>query len=68
LCLAEIECCRPFFIGLLGERYGWVPEEIPEGLSASAQTTDPHATLADRESGAGLRFSDRRSRASPGTT
>jgi len=27
LCLAEIERCRPYFIGLLGERYGWVPEE-----------------------------------------
>ena len=25
-CLAEIERCRPYFIGLLGERYGWVPE------------------------------------------
>jgi nephrocystin-3 len=25
LCLAEIERCQPFFIGLLGERYGWVP-------------------------------------------
>jgi len=24
-CLQEIENCRPFFIGLLGERYGWVP-------------------------------------------
>ena len=24
-CLAEITRCRPFFIGLLGERYGWVP-------------------------------------------
>ena len=32
LCLAEIERCRPYFIGLLGERYGWVPEEIPESL------------------------------------
>lgn len=31
-CLAEIERCRPFFIGLLGERYGWVPETIPEEL------------------------------------
>src|SRR2546430_15912770 len=29
LCLAEIDHCRPFFIGILGERYGWVPEEIP---------------------------------------
>ncbi|MFH2057647.1 MAG: tetratricopeptide repeat protein [Pseudomonadota bacterium] len=32
ICLAEIENCRPFFIGLLGERYGWVPDAIPEGL------------------------------------
>lgn len=21
----EVERCRPFFVGLLGERYGWVP-------------------------------------------
>jgi len=27
LCLDEIEACRPFFIGLLGERYGWTPGE-----------------------------------------
>lgn len=25
LCLDEIHACRPFFVGLLGERYGWVP-------------------------------------------
>ena len=25
ICLGEIERCRPYFIGLLGERYGWVP-------------------------------------------
>jgi len=30
-CLAEIKRCRPFFIGLLGERYGWVPG--PEAYS-----------------------------------
>jgi hypothetical protein len=24
-CLEEIDRCRPYFIGLLGERYGWVP-------------------------------------------
>lgn len=29
ICLAEIQQCRPYFIGLLGERYGWIPEEIP---------------------------------------
>ncbi len=25
LCLDEIKACRPFFIALLGERYGWTP-------------------------------------------
>ena len=28
LCLAEIERSRPCFIGLLGERYGWIPDTI----------------------------------------
>ncbi len=27
LCLNEIRACRPFFIGLLGERYGWIPSK-----------------------------------------
>jgi len=31
-CLEEIHRCRPYFIGLLGERYGWVPEQIPDDL------------------------------------
>ena len=26
LCLDEIRACSPYFIGLLGERYGWVLE------------------------------------------
>lgn len=32
ICLDEIERCRPFFIGLLGERYGWVPPkyDVPD--------------------------------------
>src|ERR1019366_3275573 len=25
ICLREIERCRPFFVCLLGDRYGWVP-------------------------------------------
>jgi hypothetical protein len=29
LCLEEIHRCRPYFIGLLGERYGWIPDNIP---------------------------------------
>ncbi len=32
ICLAEIDRSRPFFLGLLGQRYGWVPEELPENL------------------------------------
>ncbi len=32
ICLEEVERCRPFFIGILGERYGWVPLEIDEDL------------------------------------
>lgn len=32
LCLEEIQGCRPYFIGLLGERYGWVPESIPDDV------------------------------------
>lgn len=34
ICLAEIERSRPFFLGILGERYGWVPDAIPDELLA----------------------------------
>lgn len=32
ICLDEIENCRPFFIGILGERYGWAPDsyQVPD--------------------------------------
>ncbi len=29
LCLQQIDECRPFFVGILGERYGWVPQRMP---------------------------------------
>lgn len=32
ICLDEIHRCRPYFIGILGERYGWLPESIPDEL------------------------------------
>ncbi|MEW6206813.1 MAG: tetratricopeptide repeat protein [Acidobacteriota bacterium] len=32
ICLNEINNCRPFFICLLGQRYGWIPDEIPQDL------------------------------------
>jgi tetratricopeptide (TPR) repeat protein len=32
ICLAEIARCRPYFIGILGERYGWVPDVLEPAL------------------------------------
>jgi len=32
VCLEEINRCRPYFIGLLGERYGWVPQSVPQDV------------------------------------
>lgn len=32
ICLEEIQRCRPYFVGILGERYGWIPDEIPQEL------------------------------------
>jgi nephrocystin-3 len=32
ICLEEIKRCRPYFIGLLGERYGWIPDAIPDDV------------------------------------
>lgn len=32
--LSEIDRCRPYFIGLVGERYGWMPASIPESTLA----------------------------------
>lgn len=37
ICLEEIERSRPFFIGLLGERYGWVP--LPSRIPAEKWDT-----------------------------
>ncbi len=39
LCLDEIRACRPFFVGLLGERYGWVPGE--EAFTADLKEEQP---------------------------
>ena len=32
LCLGEIDNSRPFFLCVLGERYGWVPKSISQAL------------------------------------
>ena len=28
-CLNQVEACRPFFVGILGQRYGWTLRQIP---------------------------------------
>jgi nephrocystin-3 len=33
ICLAEIDRSRPFFMGFIGERYGWIPEQEKYDLS-----------------------------------
>jgi tetratricopeptide (TPR) repeat protein len=42
ICLEEIRRCRPWFIGLLGERYGWVPQHIPDDLLAQQPWLEQH--------------------------
>ena len=29
ICMDEIDRCRPLFIGMIGERYGWIPQGSP---------------------------------------
>lgn len=48
-CLAEIERSRPFFIGLLGERYGWVPDRIPADLLVQQEWLKSHARCSVTE-------------------
>lgn len=38
LCLDQIDECRPLFVGLLGERYGWVPGGLPDSDSKHGWT------------------------------
>jgi len=39
LCLEEIDRCRPFFVGMLGNRYGFVPSSYNSAV-ATAPTFD----------------------------
>jgi tetratricopeptide (TPR) repeat protein len=43
LCLAEIDRCFPFFIGMLGEHYGWVDPEAAYHLETLAPHLVPYA-------------------------
>ena len=37
VCLEQIDACRPFFLGILGERYGWVPQQLPEQVTSKSK-------------------------------
>ena len=43
ICLEEIKRCRPYFIGLLGERYGWIPDSIPAEVAEREPWVLEHA-------------------------
>lgn len=53
ICLAEIDNCRPYFICLLGERYGWVPEKsaipLPTYESYPWLRTNPGRSITELE-------------------
>jgi hypothetical protein len=48
-CLQEIERCRPFFVSLLGDRYGWVPpmERISRDVFDNARLSGADVELID---------------------
>ena len=50
ICLEEIARCRPYFIGLLGERYGWIPDTIPAEVVAREPWVRAHADGGDTKS------------------
>ena len=42
ICLEEIKRCRPYFIGLLGERYGWISDALPADLVEREKWLEEH--------------------------
>jgi nephrocystin-3 len=47
ICLAEIDRARPYFVGMLGERYGWIPPSDGYALDL----LERHAWLHDHRGG-----------------
>lgn len=43
VCLQEIDRCRPYFIGILGNRYGWIPG--PEDLNIDDKLEDKYKDI-----------------------
>ena len=49
ICLEDIRRCRPYFIGILGERYGWIPDEIAPALIKREPWLKEHTTKSVTE-------------------
>ena len=47
ICLNEVDNTRPFFIGLLGERYGWVPDEETQEKMKPTNVFEEYQWLRD---------------------
>ncbi len=62
ICLAETEACYPFFLGILGERYGWVPPRNVRGRHEALFRDDISVTEAEIAVGA-LRHGPRQAKA-----
>jgi len=65
ICLGEIERCRPYFIGLLGDYYGSVPRMIPAPLMSEYPwlTEDASRSVTEIEMLAVLKSPERSKRA-----
>ncbi|MGW4371613.1 DUF4062 domain-containing protein [Nocardia takedensis] len=50
VCFAEIDRARPLFVGLIGQRYGWIPGSRRVGrIAAAIGLTAPHADCSATE-------------------
>lgn len=45
VCFNEIERSRPFFIGLLGNRYGWIPDKYPKEFEVECNSEQSITSL-----------------------
>ena len=45
ICIREIDKCRPYFIGILGQRYGSIPGDLPDAPWALPGTSITHMEI-----------------------
>jgi hypothetical protein len=65
VCLAEVERARPFFVALIGDRYGWVPplervQAVTKEASFGASVEGKSITALEIEFGALIRSNQHR--------